>query len=481
MEIGETNRGGHLVWGGCDCVELAARYGTPLYVMDQDVMVARMRRYLESGRAAYAGLNVAYAGKAFVCGSLVQLVNREGLGLDVVSGGELQLALSAGMPAERILFHGNNKSPDELSFGLEAGVGRFVVDNAVEMERLSRLAAVSRSTARVQVRVTPGISPHTHRAVQTGQVDSKFGFPITGGVALAAVQRALALPGLKLMGLHSHIGSQISDLAPFRAAARAAARLAWEAWQKTGFLAPEINLGGGWAADYVPGAAGVASLEMYLAALVSAFKLAWRRHGTPGVSLGLSDRCGGQPGAATRRYAWPSLFIEPGRSIVAEAGITLYTVGATKAVSGHDPYVLVDGGMADNPRPLLYGSKYHAVLANRILEQPAGMFSLAGKACESGDVLVRGLALPAPRPGDVIAVFTTGAYNHAMSSNYNRLPRPAVVFVTGGQARLTVRRETYDDLLRCDVVAGSGFSAENETAAPTPRLHVAAARDPGSG
>jgi len=253
-----------MVWGGCDCVELAATFGTPLYVMDQDIMLARMRRYVEAGRAAYPGFGIAYAGKAFLCGALVQLVSREGLWLDVVSGGELQLALSAGMPPERIIFHGNNKSLEELQLGLDAGVRRFVVDNDVELERLSRLAVAAGRTARILVRVTPGISPHTHRAIQTGQIDSKFGFPIAGGMAMAAIRKACQLAGLELIGLHSHIGSQIHDLAPFRAAARAAAKLAWEAWHETGFLATEINLGGGWASDYLPGPDGVAPPEVFL-------------------------------------------------------------------------------------------------------------------------------------------------------------------------------------------------------------------------
>lgn len=491
METGQTNRSGHLVWGGCDCVELAATFGTPLYVMDQDIMLARMRRYLDAGRAAYSGFGVAYAGKAFLCGALVQLVSREGLWLDVVSGGELQLALSAGMPPERIIFHGNNKSLDELQLGMEAGVGRFAVDNDIELERLSRLAVAAGRNARILVRVTPGISPHTHRAIQTGQVDSKFGFPIAGGMAMSAIRKACQLPGLELIGLHSHIGSQIHYLAPFRAAARAAAKLAWEAWHETGFLAQEINLGGGWAADYLPGPDGVAPLEVYLAGVVSGFRAAWRRHGTAGVPLGAGGLAGAGVGAAAgagaggttntggRRFAWPRLFIEPGRSIVAEAGITLYTVGATKPIDGHDPYVMIDGGMADNPRPALYGAKYHAILANRATEQPTRTYTLAGKACESGDILIRGLALPAARPGDLVAVFTTGAYNHSMSSNYNRLTRPAIVFAGGGHARLVVRRETYGDLLRCDLVAGAGDLAETaEAEARAPRRLIAVGRDP---
>ncbi|HAI21163.1 MAG TPA: diaminopimelate decarboxylase [Clostridiales bacterium UBA8153] len=463
MEMGMAPGSGHLVWGGCDCVELAACYGTPLYVMDQDEILARMRRYLHAGRVAYGDLSVAYAGKAFLCGALVQLVAREGLWLDVVSGGELQLALSAGMPAERIIFHGNNKSHEELQLGLVADVGRFVVDNHVEMEGLSRLAATSGRTARVLVRISPGVRPSTHRAIQTGQVDSKFGFPVAGGMALAAVKRACQLPGLQLLGLHSHIGSQIRDLAPFRAASRATAKLAWDIWEATGYLVREINLGGGWAANYAPGPEDVAPLEVYLAAMVSAFKAAWRRHGRSGVPLGYGAAAGGAGG---KRFAWPRLFIEPGRSIVAESGITLYTVGAVKPAAGHHAYVVVDGGMTDNPRPALYGARHHAILANRNTEPPTGTYTLAGKACESGDVLIHNLALPAPRPGDLIAVFATGAYNHSMSSNYNLLARPAVAFASRGNSQLVVRRQTYEDMLCCDLFTGAGKDATELPAPP---------------
>lgn len=461
MEMGMANGTGHLVWGGCDCVELAERYGTPLYVMDQDIMLSRMRKYVGAGRVAYGDLSVAYAGKAFLCGALVQLVAREGLWLDVVSGGELQLARSAGMPAERIIFHGNNKSHEELQLGLAAGVGRFVVDNDAEMERLSRLAVASGRTARVLVRISPGVTPHTHRAIQTGQIQSKFGFPVAGGTALAALKKACQSPGLELLGFHSHIGSQIRDLAPFRAASRAAARLAWDLWKDTGYLVREINLGGGWASNYAPGPEEVAPVEVYLAAMLSAFKAAWRRYGRTGVPLGYGSGTGG---GESKRFAWPKLFVEPGRSIVAESGITLYTVGAVKPVVGHHSYVVVDGGMTDNPRPALYGARYHAILANRSTEPPAGTYTLAGKACESGDVLIRNLTLPVPRPGDVIAVFATGAYNHSMSSNYNLLARPAVVFVSGGHSRLVVRRQTHDDLLSCDLHA----KAKDMTVLPAP-------------
>jgi diaminopimelate decarboxylase len=472
MEKGETNRLGHLVWGGCDCVKLAATYGTPTYVMDEAMITGRMKRYIAAA-SAYPNIGVAYASKAFACGALIRLVAREGLWLDVVSGGELHLALSAGMPAERIIFHGNNKSRDELAFGLESGVSRFVIDNRTELERLSGLASAARKRAEVLLRVAPGISPKTHRAVQTARVDSKFGFPVADGLAVDAARRALSLPGLVLRGFHCHIGSQIHDVYPFQVEARALARVAWEVESACGYLAEEINLGGGWGVHHLPQDDTSAQLELYVATAVAAFRNAWRRHGRPGAPLGLRGR--GEPPAAasgggSRRYSWPALYLEPGRSIVAEAGITLYTVGAVKPVPGYEAYVLVDGGMADNPRPALYGARYHAVIANRAAAAASGSYAIAGKACEAGDVLIRGVGLADPRPDDLVALFATGAYTHSMASNYNRLGRPAIVFCSQGQARLVVRRETYEDMERCDLEAAGQVRGAL-------RLEVAAGRD----
>ena len=450
----------HLMWGGCDAVELAGKYGTPAYLMDQGVIEDRIGQYLSVAGEVYADLRVAYAGKAFLCGMLVQMLEAKGLWLDVVSGGELHLALAAGFDPQRVFFHGNNKSDAEIAYGLEAGVGRFVVDNLAELGRLSSQASSRGLTQDILLRVTPGISPRTHRAVQTGQVDSKFGLPVTGGAALAAVKAALAAPGIRLRGVHLHIGSQISEVHPFRTAARAAAQLAWEIWRETGYLPQEVNLGGGWAAGLLPGQP-LDTIGSYVAAVARSFKAAWRRCGVPGVPLGSADPAAAGAGGrssptGSARYVWPTLYIEPGRSIVADAGITLYTVGAVKPVPGFDPYVLVDGGMNDNPRPALYGARYHAVLANRPAEPAERTYTLVGKACESGDVLIRELPLPEPTPGDIMAVFATGAYNHSMASNYNRLERPPVVFVREGESRLAVRRETYVDMLLTDMAVERG-------------------------
>lgn len=441
-----TTRGSHLTWGQADAVELARKYGTPLYVMDEAHIQDRIARYVEAGRKHYGDLKIAYAGKAFLCGAMIKKIKDNGLWMDVASGGEMDLALRAGFPPERLIFHGNNKTTPELEQGLSAGVGRFVIDNMEELDRLSHLAGRAGVRPRIKVRVTPGVSPSTHRQIQTGQVDSKFGLLMDDGSALKAAREAISASSVEMMGIHCHIGSQISETAPFREAARAMARLAWDIYHETGFLCPEVNLGGGWAVQFLP-EEHVPPLEEYVAEIAGAFKEAWKDHGTPGTPLGRQDQ---PPAGESGRYEWPRLFLEPGRSLVSEGGITLYTVGAVKRVADYDPYILIDGGMADNPRPALYGAQYHATLANRAGEPPERQFRLAGNSCES-DILIRAVRLPEPRPGDILAVHSTGAYNYSMASNYNRFPRPPVVFVDKGKAHLAVRRETSGDMSACDL------------------------------
>lgn len=485
--VNQTNERGHLVWGGCDVTQLARQFGTPAYVMDESIIVDRLRQYQLAAARSYPDLRIAYAGKAFLCGAMAKLVAEHNLWLDVVSGGELYVALAAGFPAAQVVFHGNSKSLDEIAFGLEAGVGRIVVDNLGELRQLAKLAAATKKTPEILLRITPGISPHTHRSIQTGQVDSKFGFPLADGIALQAIREALSLDHVALRGLHSHIGSQIGTATPFAAAARALAGLAWSAWRETGYLAEEINLGGGWAAGKLP-ANAPPPIEHYVASLTGAFRRAWRRQGQPGVPLGrkesartAADRATDGPSPKTtnaRRYAWPTLYVEPGRSIVADAGITLYTVGTVKPVPGHDPYVLVDGGMTDNPRPGLYGAAYRALVANRADAPATGSYNVAGKACESGDILIRGIPLADPRPGDLIAVLATGAYNHSMASNYNRFGRPPVVFAHDGDARLVVRRETFEDLIATDLETVCSPTSQPKLM-EAPRQEVAAARQDG--
>ncbi len=438
---------GDLLWGGRRTSDLAREFGTPLYVMDENMIAERANRYLAAAGAVYKHTRVAYAAKAFLCGAMVRLADQLGLWLDVVSGGELYLALSAGFDPERIIVHGNNKSADELALALEAGAGRIVVDNPDELELLGAMARSRETAARIQLRITPGISADTHKAIRTGSNDSKFGFVWDTGQAIRAVRRAMELEWISLQGFHFHIGSQIRDTIAFETTARVAVRLARESLEQAGYLPGEINLGGGWVAGEM--GEEPPPLEDYVSSTLTAFRDSWEAE----IS-------------GTGHSRWPTIYFEPGRSIVAEAGITLYTVGTIKTVPGSDPYVLVDGGMTDNPRPALYGAEYEAVLANRADEDPTGTYRLAGKSCESGDIIIERACLPSPEPGDLVAVFNTGAYNQSMCSTYNHLPRPAVVFVNNGQARLVVRRETDQDLNARDVEIGKPANAS-----------VAAARD----
>jgi diaminopimelate decarboxylase len=385
---------GHLVVGGCDLVELAREFGTPAYVYAEDDMRARARAYIEAFRAGTDRFEVIYAAKAFPCTAAFRLFAEEGLGADVASGGELHLALAGGFDPARLYMHGNNKSPAELDYALERGVGHIVVDSFDEIERLRG------RRQRVLLRVTPGIAATTHSYIQTGQVDSKFGFPLDD------VPRAVDAcrdAGLELRGLHAHIGSQIFDLRAFERIAEVLSSLG--EW-------PLLNLGGGLGIAYTA-EDEPPSIEDYVGALL--------RRTPPGVTV----------------------LCEPGRSLVGNAGVTIYTVGTVKRAATRT-YVAVDGGMSDNLRPMLYGARYEAEVADRF--GGARPCTIAGMHCESGDILVRDVLLDDPRPGDVLVIPATGAYGHAMASNYNAVPRPPVIFCRDGDARMVVRRETYDDL-----------------------------------
>ena len=413
--------------GGHSALALAERYGTPLLVLDEARLRAACRAYTAALRAAWGDGQVIYASKALCTVALCQLAHEEGLHVDVASGGELSTALRAGVPPEHLHLHGNNKPPDELRLALAQGVGRIIVDNAHELRLLDRLARDLGRRAAVLVRVTPGIEPHTHRAIQTGGVDSKFGFGIPDGAALEAVREAARLPGLEWRGVHCHIGSQILDLEPFRLAARAVADFLAEVRRATGLVAAEVNLGGGLGIAYLPEDAPP-TIPAYVGAVAGALGEAVDRHGLPR----------------------PRLCLEPGRSIVGPAGVTLYTVGAVKRIPGVRTYVMVDGGMYENPRPALYGARYTAVVADRVGAPAGEPVAVAGRCCESGDVLIWEAPLPPVEPGDVLAVFSTGAYTYAMASNYNRFPRPAVVLSDAARTRVIVERETYEDLVRLD-------------------------------
>lgn len=418
---------GNLMIGGVPAADLAARFGTPLHVIDEARMRANCRSYVAAMREHAPGPSrVVFASKALCIIATCQVAYEEGLGIDVVSTGEIYTALQAKVPAEALYFHGSNKTIEEIKYGLEAGVGRFVVDNEYELTLLDRCARERGRRADVLLRVTPGIEPHTHKAIITGGVDSKFGFGLLGPSAEAAVHAALAAPGIRLRGLHCHIGSQILEVEPFQLAARALLAFAAE-MRPAGFVLEELNLGGGlgirYQVEHEP-----PSHEAYVRATMESVRESLARHTLP----------------------VPAVFIEPGRSIVGDAGVTLYTVGAIKVVPGVRTYVSVDGGMYENPRPALYGARYTAVVATRAADRPSQRVAVAGRCCESGDVLIWEADLPQVREGDLLAVFSTGAYTYSMASNYNRYPRPAVVFARDGGAQIAVERETSADMVRHD-------------------------------
>jgi diaminopimelate decarboxylase len=413
---------GALTVGGLDVRELAREFGTPLYVLDEDDVRSRMRDYA----TAFAGSEVHYAGKAFLCKEIVRWLQDEGLGVDVASGGELAVALSVGFPAERITLHGNNKSAAELTRALEAGVGHIVVDSYEEIARLGYLAERHGKRPKVMVRVTTGVEAHTHEFIATAHDDQKFGLSLNSGAAAEAVRRILALPSLELVGLHSHIGSQIVDTAGFEVAARRLASLLVQIKEEHGVVLPELDLGGGYGIAYVEDDEAP-DIKLVADGLREIVRKVCTDAGLP----------------------VPRLAVEPGRTIVGPGGITLYEVGTVKDVEGLRTYVSIDGGMSDNVRTALYGAEYTAVLASRESTAPPMLSRVVGKHCESGDMVVRDCYLPADlAPGDLIAIAATGAYCRSLASNYNYLPRPAVVAVADGEARVIVRGETEDDLLR---------------------------------
>ncbi len=432
---------GHLTLGGCDAVELARDFGTPLYVFDEDTLRGQCRAFIEAFRSRYPDTAVAYAAKAYLGRALAAIVAQEGMDLDVVSGGELAIAASVNFPPDRIHFHGNNKSEAELNEALDYGIARIIVDNFHELRLLDGLARARGVRQKVLLRLSPGIDPHTHHKTTTGTLDNKFGIPMFAPVSVdkgsspegitqaeAAVRQALEMPGLDLAGLHVHLGSPIFELEPYTQAVDIICEFAARMRNKLGFEMHEFSPGGGFAVAYTEDQLPPAPGE-YAEAIIPPLKSACERHGLP----------------------LPRLFIEPGRSIVARAGVTLYTVGASKDVPGVRRYVSVDGGMADNIRPAMYDSKYAALVANRALDDRVETVTVAGKYCESGDVLMKDAGLPPLAPGDILAMPAAGGYALAMASNYNLSVRPAVVLVKDGRSHLIRRRETYEDLMRPDI------------------------------
>ena len=420
--------GGNLCVGGVDLVELALSEGTALYVMDEVHVRTQLQRFRTAFRDKETDAQVVYAGKAFVNRYMARLVNEEGCWLDVSSGGELYVALAAGFPAERVIAHGNNKSLNELTEALDAGVGRIAVDSFEELEHVNVLAEQRGLVQPILLRIKPGIMTDTHAFVITGAEDSKFGFGIADGTALEAIRRADQCPNIKLKGLHVHIGSQIFSLASFEHTIEVMVALMATVRDDSGIEFSEFDLGGGLGAAYAP-EHEPPSIEEYVKHVASTLK-------TQCEAKGLTV---------------PFLFIEPGRAVVANAGVTLYTVGAIKDLPGIRTFVAVNGGMTDNIRTALYDAHYEAVIASKSMWPRNKIVTLAGKHCESGDVVAIDTALQTPEVGDIVCVLATGAYCYTMSSNYNKQVRPAVYFVRDGKARLAVRRETYEDLLHCDV------------------------------
>jgi diaminopimelate decarboxylase len=419
----------HLWIGGADTVELAKKYGTPLYLYDVALIRNRARGFKKAFEEKGIGYQVAYASKAFSSIAIFQLMNQEGLSLDVVSGGELYTALQAGFPAERIHFHGNNKSPDELEFALKSHIGCIVVDNFHEIHLLKTLGQKLNQKVNILLRLTPGIEAHTHDYIITGQEDSKFGFDLGNGQADKALQEVLKSYQFNVLGVHCHIGSQIFETDGFTLAIEKLFSH-FKSWNNDfGYFPDVVNLGGGFGIQYTDEDSPLKP-EQYVMAMIEE------------VTKQMSK---------FKDKKMPEIWIEPGRSLVGDAGTTIYSIGSQKEIEGVRHYVSVDGGMTDNIRPALYQAKYNAYVANKMKDDLTNIVSIAGKCCESGDMLIWDLALPKVNDSDYLAVTCTGAYGYSMANNYNRIQRPAVVFVEDGEEQLVVKRETYEDLIRHDL------------------------------
>ncbi len=423
----EVSKQGHLIIGGCDAVELAAEFGTPLYLFDEFNLRNKCTELKAEFSQRYGDTTVIYAGKAFINRALALIFKEEGLGLDVVSAGELGIAQSVGFPPDKVYFHGNNKSAEEIRLALKWHIGRLVVDNFHELKLLGEIAKESGYSPDILLRLSPGVDPHTHKYVATGVVDSKFGFPLVNGEE--AVAQVMSAPNLNLVGLHFHLGSLIFEAQPYQESIEFIISLAAKMKQKYNFELRELNVGGGFAIQYTPDSPAP-PISVYAEA----------------IAAKVISKC------RELKLTLPRLVVEPGRAIVGQAGVALYKVGVVKDIPGVRCYVSVDGGMADNIRPALYGSKYEAVVANKMLEREAGKVTIAGKFCESGDILVKDINLPPVSAGDIIAIPDCGAYCLPMASNYNASLKPAIILVKEGKARLIRRRETLDDLTRCDLV-----------------------------
>jgi len=421
------NESGILEFDQCSILDLTKKYGTPCYVFSENIIRKKCQEYVNIFSKRNVDFEILYSGKAFLVKAICNILKEEGLSLDISSGGELYTALSAGFPPDKIFFHGNNKSPEEIEFAIKEKIGTMMVDNEYELELIDQIAKKLKSKIKIMLRVTPGIDTHTHKYIQTGQVDSKFGIDISKLPDF--IKKVLSKEHISYNGLHCHLGSQIFDLSPYVLATKDMLKLIKKIKDLEGIDTPNLNLGGGLGVKYLE-SDSPPSIENFVNLIVDNVENEVRKN----------------------KLIMPKILIEPGRSIVAEAGITLYTVGTIKEIPGIRKYLIVDGGMADNPRPILYGAKYEAILVNKIDHPPTEMVTIAGKCCESGDILIKNLKLPSASPGDLLVVFTTGAYHYSMSSNYNRHSRPIVVLVNQGKDDVIVKRETYTDIIRNDTI-----------------------------
>ncbi len=429
----KINEKGHLELGGADCVELAKEFGTPLYLFDEAYIRRMMRVYRDTLAEKYDGKGIVlYASKAFSCQAIYRIADEEKIGVDVVSGGELYTALKAGFPAEKIYMHGNNKLDYELGEALDAKIGCIVADAYSEIDKIDAEAAKRGIKQDILLRINPGVEAHTHAFVQTATTDSKFGFSVANGTAEKATAYAMTKPNVNLLGYHCHIGSQIFEKQSFVLAAAKCMNFAAEMKEKLNFTLKTLNLGGGFGIWYTDEDRKIPPEDYaeYVGALIDEVKAK----------------------AKEKNMELPFLVIEPGRSIIGEAGVTLYTVGTVKEIPGVKKYVAIDGGMFDNPRYALYESKYTPILANRANEESTEIVSIAGKCCESGDIIAVNVPLPKAQTGDILAVLSTGAYNYSMAMNYNRNLIPPCVLVNGGKAEYIVRPQNYEDLVRNDVI-----------------------------
>lgn len=420
-----VSENGHLIFAGADTLELAEKYGTPAYIIDENKIREKCRIYKNALSECFGENSFPlFASKSLCFKQLYRIISEENLGIDVVSAGEIHVAWSSGFPMEKAYFHGNNKTDEEIAFAMEKGIGCFICDNTDELFAIEREAAKRNITQKILLRLTPGIDPHTHKKISTGSVDSKFGSAIATSQALKITKEALALSHIELLGFHCHIGSQIFDAQPFIDAAKIMIEFIAEAKKETGFEAKTLNLGGGMGVRYVesdPVIDYAANIRM----IADVVKTECEAHG---VTV-------------------PDILMEPGRSIVADSGLTLYTVGSRKEIPGVRSYVSIDGGMTDNPRYTLYGSAYTVLNAGKMNEKADYECTVAGKCCESGDLIQENVKIASPERGDILAVCTTGAYNYTMSSNYNSIAKPPIVMIKDGESYIAVRRETFEDMI----------------------------------